>query len=115
MSAQVHEIHVFPVHGAPGESLEQATVESDGLAGDRRKKAAVQVVAESDVRADTRANLIVSLSSEQLTATIGSVLRVGAVELDVTGAPSSCPGVYAAVRTPGVVRVGDAVQVTPSS
>ena len=40
---------------------------------------------------------------------VGSVLRVGEVELDVTRQPSSCPGVYAEVRRSGTVRVGDPV------
>ena len=32
---------------------------------------------------------------------------MGTVELDVTGPAGSCPGVYAAVRRPGTVSVGD--------
>lgn len=107
----VGEIHVYPVKGEPGDTLEEAVVETVGLAGDRRKKAAVHVVAADDVRFDTRANLIVSLPSEELASAVGSVLRVGEVELDVTRQPSSCPGVYADVRRPGTVRVGDTVTV----
>jgi hypothetical protein len=106
---QVTELHIFPVHGEAGQDLVEALVEPEGLAGDRRKKAAVQVVAAEDVREDTRANIIVSLPSAQLSELVGWVLRLGAVELEVTGSPSSCPGVYAAVRVPGTVRVGDAV------
>lgn len=111
MSAQVNEIHIFPVHGEAGQDLSDTRVEADGLAGDRRKKAAVQVVAAEDVRPDTRANLVVSLDSAGLAASIGKVLRLGDVELEVTGAPSSCPGVYAEVRRPGMLRVGDGVAV----
>ena len=111
MSAQVNEIHIFPVHGEPGQDLSESVVEPEGLAGDRRKKAAVQVVAAEDVRSDTRANLIVSLGSAQLAESIGKVLRVGEVELDVTSTARGCPGVYAAVRSPGEVRLGDAVEV----
>jgi uncharacterized protein YcbX len=111
MSAQVNEIHIFPVHGEPGQDLRDSVVEPDGLAGDRRKKAAVQVVAAEDVRSDTRANLVVSLGSAELAASIGKLLRVGEVELDVTGTARNCPGVYAAVRRPGELRVGDAVEV----
>jgi len=107
----VAEIHVYPVSGEPGDTLEEAVVEPAGLAGDRRKKAAVHVVASDDVRFDTRANLIVSLSSGELADAVGAVLRVGEVELDVTREPSSCPGVYAEVRRPGTVRVGDDVAV----
>jgi uncharacterized protein YcbX len=109
--AVLTEIHVFPVKGAPGEDLAEAVVGPEGLVGDRRKKAAVQVVAAEDVRPDTRANLVVSLESAELVAGIGSVLRVGDVELDVTGAAGNCPGVYAAVRRPGTVQVDDVVEV----
>ena len=107
--ARVTELHIFPVHGEPGQDLAEAVVEPEGLSGDRRKKAAVQVVAAEDVRADTRANVIVDVPSAQLADLIGGVLRLGEVELDVTGSPHNCPGVYAAVRVPGTVRVGDTV------
>ena len=111
MPSQVNEIHIFPVHGEAGVDLRDTLVEPDGLAGDRRKKAPVQVVAAEDVRPDTRANLVVSLDSADLGASIGKVLRVGEVELEVTGAPSSCPGVYAVVGRAGPLRVGDEVEV----
>ncbi|QGN57379.1 MOSC domain-containing protein [Nostocoides sp. HKS02] len=109
--AEVVELHIYPAHGEPGHTLSESMVEPDGLAGDRRKKAAVQVVAAQDVRPETRANVVVSMEPGELAASIGSVLRLGAVELDVTGAPSSCPGVYAAVRVPGTVHLGDPVTV----
>jgi hypothetical protein len=110
--AKVTELHIFPVHGEPGEDLAEAVVDSEGLARDRRKKAAVQVVAAEDVRDDTRANVIVSLPSAVLADSVGWVLRLGEVELDVTGMPAGCPGVYAAVRRTGVVRVGDLVTMS---
>src|SRR4051794_11346436 len=105
--AAVTELHVFPVKGEPGQDLARAVVGPEGLEGDRRKKAAVQVVAAADVQPDTRANLVVSLGSAELAAGIGSLLRVGEVELDVTSTARNCPGVYAAVRRPGTVRLGD--------
>lgn len=107
-------LHVYPVHGEPGLDLTECVIEPVGLAGDRRKKAAVQVVAAQDVGPDTRANLVVSMSSADLAATVGGVLRVGAVELGVTSTPRGCPGVYADVTAPGVVRVGDPVE-TPAA
>jgi uncharacterized protein YcbX len=64
------------------------------------------------VNEDTRANLIVSLTEGELQRTVGSVLRVGRVELDVTAVPGGCPGVYARVRTPGQVSVGDPVETS---
>jgi uncharacterized protein YcbX len=107
--AAVTEIHVYPVSGQPGRELEEAAVDSAGLAGDRRKKAAVHIVAEDDVAPDTRANFVVSLTSVELTGAIGGLLVAGGVELEITGTARNCPGVYAAVRRPGTVHVGDEV------
>ena len=107
--AEVTELHVYPVSGQPGRDLAEVGVDAAGLVGDRRKKAAVHVVAAEDVAPDTRANLIVSLTPAQLRAAIGGVLVAGDIELDVTGTARDCPGVYAAVRRPGTVRVGDEV------
>lgn len=107
--AEVTEIHVYPVSGQPGRELEEAAVDAAGLAGDRRKKAPVHVVAVGEVAPDTRANLVVSLTPVELASAIGGVLVTGGVELDVTGTARDCPGVYAAVRRPGTVRVGDEV------
>lgn len=106
---QVAELHVYPVHGEPGEDLAEVRVEAHGLAGDRRKKAAVHVVASEDAGSTTRANVFVSMPSAELAAAVGGVLRLGEVELDVTTVPSGCPGVYAAVRRPGMLRLGDVV------
>jgi hypothetical protein len=107
--AEVTELHVYPVSGQPGRDLDEAAVDAAGLAGDRRKKAAVHVVAAHDVAPDTRANLVVSLTPVELMEAIGGVLVAGGVELDVTGTARDCPGVYAAVRHAGIVRVGDEV------
>jgi uncharacterized protein YcbX len=107
--ATVRGLHTYPVKGEPGRDLTDVLVEDAGLEGDRRKKAAVQVIAAEDVRDDTRANVVVSLPSDDLARTVGSVLRVGEVELVVTGPAGGCPGVYAAVRRAGRVRLGDPV------
>ena len=107
--AEVTELHIYPVRGEPGRDLAEAAVGVAGLAGDRRKKAAVHVVAADDVGADVRANLVVSLTTVELAGAIGGVLVAGGVELEITGTARNCPGVYAAVRHPGIVRVGDEV------
>lgn len=107
-TAAVTSIHVYPTHGEPGRSLDAVEVRETGLAGDRPKKAPVMVLSHADT-SGARANLVVSLDPAALAATIGGVLVVGGVELVVTGPAGSCPGVYAAVRRPGQVRVGDAV------
>jgi hypothetical protein len=109
----VEEIHVYPVHGEPGLDLAEVFVQPEGLAGDRRKKAAVQLVSAGDLTPDTRANLVLSLTPEELAESVGLVMRIGGAELRVTGAPTGCPGVYAEVDTPGMVRVGDGVEVSP--
>jgi len=112
-SKQGHEvigIRVFPVSGEPGRGLETARVELDGLVGDRRKKSPVHLVSSAQPDVETvRANLVVTLTPDELEACVGSVLLAGSARLAVTTIPSGCPGVYATVETPGVVSVGDPV------
>jgi uncharacterized protein YcbX len=108
-SARLSAIHTYPVKGEPGRDLSEVGIGSEGLDGDRRKKAPVHVVAAEEVADDTRANLVVGLSAQELAASVGELLRVGEVELQVTSQPSQCPGVYAVVRLPGRVRLGDTV------
>ena len=112
-SQQGHEvtcIRIFPLSGEPGQGLERVQVEVDGLAGDRRKKSPVHLVssAQPDVES-VRANLVVTLTPDELEACVGSVLLAGSARLAVTTIPAGCPGVYATVETPGVVSVGDPV------
>jgi uncharacterized protein YcbX len=109
--AELLEIHTYPVKGEPGHDHVEAVVEPDGLEGDRRKKAPVHVVAVGQVPG-TRANLVVSLTADELVAAVGSHVQVGAVRLAVTGTARDCPGVYADVAAPGRVRVGDPVTTT---
>ncbi|MFC8503234.1 hypothetical protein ACFUC1_12805 [Pedococcus sp. NPDC057267] len=112
--ATVTTIHVHPVKGQPGQELSTVEVGPDGLHGDRPKKAAVMVLSADDTTG-ARANLVVTMPPAQLSAAVGRVLRVGTVELEVTGPAGSCPGVYAAVRRPGTVSVGDAAVVGEAS
>jgi uncharacterized protein YcbX len=109
--ALVASIHIYPVKGEAGQELSVADVEREGLAGDRRKRAPVQLVAAEDVDDDTRANLIVTMTGDALLGAVGSALRVGVVELEIDAVPGGCPGVYARVRTTGKVSVGDPVEV----
>jgi uncharacterized protein YcbX len=113
MSPVVRQILVHPVHGEAGRDLESVRVGAAGLEGDRPKKAPVMVLSSDDT-SGARANFVVDLPVDVLGASVGQVLAVGAVELDVTGPAGSCPGVYAAVRRPGTVRVGDDVAVRPA-
>lgn len=111
--AEVTAISVYPVKGEPGRRLDEAAVDTEGLTGDRRKKAAVHLVAEADDAPHLRANLVVSLTPVELAAAIGGSVLAGGVELEVIGTARDCPGVYAAVRRPGLVRLGDAVTAVP--
>lgn len=114
MTSVVRQIRVYPVHGEAGHDLEAVQVGESGLQGDRPKKAAVMVLSSDDT-SGARANLVVDLGAKDLAATVGHVIAVGTVELDVTGPAGTCPGVYAAVRRPGSVRLGDEVEVRPRS
>ena len=110
----VTEIRIYPVKGEPGQALEQVDVEAGGLAGDRRKRAALHLVSvEEDVATHPRANLVVAAATAQLAAAVGQRFLVGGAEIYVTGKPSGCPGVYADVVEPGSIRVGDVLRLAP--
>lgn len=108
MTARVTEIHTYPVKGEPGTDLDECRVEPEGLAGDRRKKAALHLVAKA-AAPTTRANLVLDLDDADLAALIGRQVRVGEVVVGVKSAAGSCPGVYAEVVASGAVHLGDVV------
>lgn len=59
---------------------------------------------------DPRANLLLDLpAGEDERSWVGRTLRIGGAALTVTRTPTHCLGVYAEVRRPGGVTVGDAV------
>jgi uncharacterized protein len=59
---------------------------------------------------DPRANLLLTLDEDHdERAWVGRRLHVGTTVLEITRTPKHCLGVYADVRAPGEVRVGDAV------
>ena len=59
---------------------------------------------------DPRANVLLDLADGEDERTwVGRSLRIGAAELVVTRTPKHCLGVYADVRQPGEIGVGDAV------
>ncbi len=60
--------------------------------------------------ADPRANLVLDLpGGEDERDWVGRTIAIGGAVLQVTRTPRHCLGVYAEVRTPGPVAVGDAV------
>jgi hypothetical protein len=74
------------------------------------ERAAAGDVPEGCSADDPRANLVLSLDGDER-AWVGRELRVGEAVLQVTRTPKHCLGVYADVRVPGRISVGDAVRL----
>ena len=104
----VTALWIYPTKDEPGVCLPAVQVESDGLQGDRRKKAALHLVCALDAaELEPRANLVLDATADQLTGLLGHRMVVGTAQIEVTAKPSNCPGVYASVVRPGTVSVGD--------
>ena len=71
-------------------------------------RAAAGEVPEGCSADDPRANLVLTLDGDER-HWVGRELRVGEAVLEVTRTPKHCLGVYADVRRPGRITVGDAV------
>jgi uncharacterized protein YcbX len=73
-------------------------------------RAAAGDVPEGCSADDPRANLLLDLAGGDDERTwVGRSLRIGDAELVVTRTPKHCLGVYAEVRQPGEIGIGDAV------
>lgn len=72
------------------------------------ERAAAGEVPEGCSADDPRANLVLALDGDER-SWVGRELRVGDAVLHVTRTPKHCLGVYADVRTPGRIAVGDPV------
>jgi uncharacterized protein YcbX len=72
------------------------------------ERAAAGEVPEGCSADDPRANLVLTLDGDER-SWVGRELRVGEAVLQVTRTPKHCLGVYADVRVPGRITVGDAV------
>ena len=87
--------------GAPVHLVSRSAVE----------RAASGVVPEGCSAEDPRANLLLDVGDADERTWVGATLLAGSVVLVVTRTPKHCLGVYADVRTPGRVVVGDEVRL----
>ena len=107
----VTALWIYPTKDEPGVSLTTVEVEPGGLAGDRRKKSALHLVSATEaVDLAPRANLVLDATADQLAKLAGHRMMLGTSEIEITGKPSNCPGVYAAVLQTGVVNIGDGLK-----
>ncbi|MCF6735081.1 MOSC N-terminal beta barrel domain-containing protein [Blastococcus sp. KM273129] len=72
-------------------------------------RAAAGDVPEGCSAEDPRANLLLDLPDDDERAWVGRELRIGTARLAVVRTPKHCLGVYAEVRQPGEIAVGDPV------
>jgi uncharacterized protein YcbX len=77
-------------------------------------RAAAGEVPEGCSAEDPRANLLIALPEDDERTWVGRRVSIGDVVLEVTRTPKHCLGVYAVVRSGGVVTVGDPVLLLPS-
>jgi hypothetical protein len=101
---------------ADAPQVDAAAVHLVSLAAVRR--AAAGEVPEGCSADDPRANVVLDLDTdldgaEDERGWVGRGVRIGEVELAVTRTPKHCLGVYAEVRTPGRIHVGDRVELLP--
>lgn len=116
---RVTALWIYPTKDEPGISLPTVRVESNGFAGDRRKKAALHLVCAADAIAvpAPRANLVLDATADDLEALVAAPqpgvahrtrpITLGTSVIEITGKPSNCPGIYAAVIRPGTINIGD--------
>jgi uncharacterized protein len=74
------------------------------------ERAAAGEVPEGCSADDPRANLVLTLDGDER-QWVGRELRVGEAVLEVSRTPKHCLGVYAEVRRPGRIAVGDAIRL----
>ncbi|CCG03216.1 MOSC N-terminal beta barrel domain-containing protein [Blastococcus saxobsidens] len=74
-------------------------------------RAAVGDVPEGCSADDPRANVLLELPGDNERSWVGRTVRIGSAELHVTRTPKHCLGVYAEVRQPGDIAVGDPVSL----
>ena len=116
ISFAVVALWIYPTKDEPGVSLSTVEVEPDGLAGDRRKKAALHLVCAADA-ADLvwRANIVLDATVDQVESLVDQRMMLGTSEIEITSKPSNCPGVYASVVRPGTINIGDRLEPSADS
>lgn len=113
--ARVVRLAVYPDKGEPGVALPTVDVGPEGLAGDRRKKRPVHVVGAEHDDEETRANVFLDVPDADLASWLGRDVAVGGCVLHLAEIPKNCPGLYATVTAPGVIRPGDEVRAPAST
>ncbi len=106
---RVRAIHTYPEKRGPAVAHTSVRVDEAGLAGDRRRRAAVSLVGADSPQ--TRANLVLDGPTAAVETLDGRVVRIGGVLLAVESTGNHCAGLYGAVGQPGTLRVGDPVEV----
>jgi uncharacterized protein YcbX len=99
-------VRLEPTTAEPGEVAPVHLVSRQAI-----DRAAAGDVPEGCSPQDPRANLLLALEDDDERTWVGRLVRVGDAVLEITRTPKHCLGVYADVRTPGEVRVGDAVLI----
>jgi uncharacterized protein YcbX len=105
-----------PVRLVPADAPQVAVAAVHLVSAGAVRRAATGEVPEGCSAEDPRANVVLELDpgpDEDERSWVGRRLRIGDVELAVSRTPKHCLGVYAEVRTPGEVRVGDPVHLLP--
>ena len=116
--AEADTITLTEVLGRPVRLTRSAGPQVDAAAVHLVSQEAIARAAQGEVPEgcsadDPRANLLLQLhGGPGERSWVGRRLQVGEAVLDVVRTPKHCLGVYAEVRTPGRVAVGDAVVLT---
>ncbi|SDE98793.1 hypothetical protein SAMN05660485_02392 [Blastococcus fimeti] len=99
------EVHLRAARGSAADVAAVHLVSQQAI-----ERAAAGDVPEGCSADDPRANVLLDLADGGDERTwVGRTVRIGGAELAVTRTPKHCLGVYAEVRRPGEVAVGDAV------
>ncbi|MCZ2856976.1 MOSC N-terminal beta barrel domain-containing protein [Blastococcus sp. VKM Ac-2987] len=103
------EVRVRPVDGGSG---------ADAAAVHLVSRQAVERAAGGDVPEgcsadDPRANVLLDMPDDDERGWVGRTVRIGEAELAITRTPKHCLGVYAEVRRPGEIAIGDVVLLQP--